>query len=159
MSNQRLFKIGDKVGTMWGDGEVADIVEKDAWPIKVFIGEGRFGEGRFESCKQDGTHYPEHKYPSIWHKGTGTPPSVGVRTEDTDKDETIRKLRADLAEADRRAGAAERENAQLRESEAKRHWWLSKAKEEAGFTDRDSFDDVWAHVLQLATKNKELSDD
>ncbi len=51
--------------------------------------------------------------------------------------------------ADRRAGAAEREAEDLRESISARSSWLRKAKQQWGVDDRVSFDVVWAEALQL----------
>jgi hypothetical protein len=65
--------------------------------------------------------------------------------------ERVRRLEADLAEADRRAGAAERVNDQLRDSASARSQWLSKAKREAGFDDAISFDVVWRETLAKAS--------
>lgn len=55
-------------------------------------------------------------------------------------------------EADRRAGAAERENAHLREANAKRAKWLRDAKDARGYSDNTSFDTVWADTCALADR-------
>lgn len=44
-------------------------------------------------------------------------------------------------------------NKMLSDSESARSWWLSKAKQDAGFPDRVSFDEVWALAL-FAYKNQ-----
>lgn len=61
--------------------------------------------------------------------------------------ENVNQLKNDLDEADRRAGAAERENARLKESAIRRSEWLRKAKAEAGYDDTVSFGEVWAEAL------------
>jgi len=66
-------------------------------------------------------------------------------------DEAERTRGADLDEADRRAGAAEQENARLRSEAAARSAWLSQAKREAGYPDSASFDVVWAEMLAKAS--------
>ena len=53
----------------------------------------------------------------------------------------------ELAEADRRAGEAERKLASLEESEYRHSCWLSKAKGEAGYHNIISFDVVWSEIL------------
>lgn len=60
------------------------------------------------------------------------------------------QLREALAEADRRAGAAEREKEQYRESNIARSDWLWRAKREAGYDSNVSFDIVWAETLAKA---------
>ncbi|MCW7556448.1 hypothetical protein NX722_28615 [Endozoicomonas gorgoniicola] len=62
----------------------------------------------------------------------------------------VSKLKSDLDEADRRAGAAEREKVRLKESAQARRDWLRRAKEEAGYHDSVSFDTVWDETLKLA---------
>ncbi|GAB3763656.1 hypothetical protein GCM10028796_17550 [Ramlibacter monticola] len=56
-------------------------------------------------------------------------------------------MRAERDEADRRAGAAERELDSLREAAAARTRWLDKAKDAAGYDRNVSFDVVWADTL------------
>src|SRR4051794_24288642 len=51
-------------------------------------------------------------------------------------------------EADRRAGAAERNVERLDDSVSKHSSWLSKAKREAGYPDNISFDVVWSDALR-----------
>lgn len=58
----------------------------------------------------------------------------------------LTSLREERDEADRRAGAAARKIADLRDTEEKRQSWLWKAKEAEGYTDNTSFDDVWDAV-------------
>lgn len=62
----------------------------------------------------------------------------------------IAELQKQLNEADRRAGAAERQMEDLKEAAAKRSNWLYKAKQEAGYDSSISFDIVWAETLALA---------
>ena len=64
-------------------------------------------------------------------------------------------LRAALREADRRAGAAEREKAELFDSHAKWQLWLSVAKRDAGYSLNASFDDVWAAALEALNEKRE----
>jgi hypothetical protein len=71
-----------------------------------------------------------------------------------DRDKLIKRLKKDLAEADRRAGAAERENAGLRDTINRNRDWLARAKKEAGYRDSVSFDVVWAETLKLACERK-----
>ncbi|EQB13271.1 hypothetical protein [Sphingobium lactosutens] len=63
--------------------------------------------------------------------------------------DTIESLRAERDDADRRAGAAEREMESLKASIAARKAWLAKAKRDAGFSDNTSFDRVWEQALPL----------
>lgn len=62
--------------------------------------------------------------------------------------DTLVKLSVELAEADRRAGAAERKAASLQKSYVARQDWLRKAKEEAGYDSSVSFDIVWRDTLK-----------
>jgi len=59
-------------------------------------------------------------------------------------------LRAELDDADRRAGAAERICAGLRDEAGKRQSWIQNAKDEAGYPRTTSFDVVWAETLERA---------
>lgn len=76
-----------------------------------------------------------------------------------EKGDVEQTLASDLAEADRRAGAAERENARLRNEASARSAWLSKAKREAGYPDSVSFDVVWAETLAKAAGGAPKDDD
>jgi hypothetical protein len=58
-------------------------------------------------------------------------------------------IRAERDDADRRAGAAERQMVELKDSAAKRRDWLDRAKEAAGFHRNVSFDRVWEQALPL----------
>lgn len=64
---------------------------------------------------------------------------------------------AERDEADRRAGAAERRNEQLREDAFRRSQWLRKAKEEAGYDDDVSFDVVWRDALAAIHARKDAA--
>lgn len=66
------------------------------------------------------------------------------------KDERIEWLEKELAEADRRAGAAERKNAYTQETLNRRIDWLYKAKKEAGYPSTTSFDVIWKETLEKA---------
>lgn len=68
----------------------------------------------------------------------------------------IESLQAQLNEADRRAGAAERENVSLRRDICDRRRWLDEAKREAGYDANVSFDVVWAEALQAKNCLSEL---
>jgi hypothetical protein len=63
----------------------------------------------------------------------------------------VRALLAERDEADRRAGAAERRCADLSDAAIKRASWLRKAKAQAGYSDRTSFDVVWSETLAKAS--------
>jgi len=67
-------------------------------------------------------------------------------TKKTAKSPEIERLRAELAEADRAAGAALRRVTSLEDSEQKRSWWLRQAKAAEGYDDATSFDEVWAKL-------------
>lgn len=60
----------------------------------------------------------------------------------------LAKVSADLNEADRRAGAAERMSASYQDSACARDRWLRKAKEEWGVDNNVSFDVVWDQALK-----------
>jgi hypothetical protein len=68
---------------------------------------------------------------------------------------TCQKLKKDLDEADRRAGAAERNNEWLRDIASRRDDWLRQAKKDAGFHDNISFDVVWEKALTAYLKHKD----
>jgi len=70
----KLFEVGDKVGTLWGDGVVVEVVD-DIMPIKVIVD----GRGCDLYFTMEGRFLLDHKHPSLWHKETGTPASVGER--------------------------------------------------------------------------------
>lgn len=55
-------------------------------------------------------------------------------------------IRAELSEADRRAGCAERKNARLEDEARKTRLWLLDAKTAEGYSDNTSFDVVWANM-------------
>lgn len=65
----------------------------------------------------------------------------------------IAKLKADLAEADRRAGAAERQMAEMTDTIARANRSIERMKEEAGYHSNVSFDVVWAETLAKANRN------
>jgi hypothetical protein len=64
----------------------------------------------------------------------------------------VARLTAELNEADRRAGAAERRCAGMDEERTARERWLRRAKEEAKYDDTVSFDVVWAETLEKARR-------
>lgn len=67
----------------------------------------------------------------------------------------IEELEAERDEADRRAGAAERRLAQLKESEFKRDNWIRERKLELGYSAHVSFDRVWEELVERANLNQE----
>lgn len=77
---------------------------------------------------------------------------------------TTEYVRADLHaavveerdEADRRAGAAERELGWLKDESRSRGQWLSEAKKKAGYEDHISFDRVFEDLLAAKEKLTEL---
>ncbi|GJD65134.1 hypothetical protein [Methylobacterium frigidaeris] len=66
------------------------------------------------------------------------------------------RLMAERDEADRRAGAAEREMASLKEEARKRRWWLDDAKRSRGYSMNTSFDVVWAETCAKADEADRL---
>ena len=69
-------------------------------------------------------------------------------------------LRSERDEADRRAGAAERQLADRNDNIMRREQWLRSAKEQRGYDRNTSFDRVWAETCTLAdrarTTNRQL---
>lgn len=63
---------------------------------------------------------------------------------------------AERDEADRRAGAAERELGWLKDESRSRNQWLSEAKRKAGCEDHISFDRVFEDLLAAKEKLKAL---
>ncbi len=57
------------------------------------------------------------------------------------------QLQATVNEADRRAGAAERQLESERDTNQRRDSWMRTAKQEAGYGNNTSFDVVWAEAL------------
>jgi hypothetical protein len=82
---------------------------------------------------------------------------VGTEWEAELRLSDLRGLLAELDEADRRAGAAERQNEYLQDSQSRRTQWLDKAKNDAGYHRNVSFDDVWREAL-TALKARRDSD-
>ena len=64
------------------------------------------------------------------------------------KRETLKQALKIISEQDRMIGELTRANDNLEDTNRRRQEWLSKAKKEAGYTDRISFDLVWAETLQ-----------
>lgn len=67
----------------------------------------------------------------------------------------VAKLESDLAEADRRAGAAERMLASAKEDIYRLETCRREYKRDWGVEDRVSFDDVWEEALALKRKFEE----
>lgn len=86
-----------------------------------------------------------------WGAKQKTPKGMETLPADCrDAADEIERLQRELAEADRRAGAAEREMAQLKKDAAARTSWLDCAKRDRGYSGWDSFDKVWAETCALA---------
>jgi len=67
------FKIGDKIDSIYGTGEVIDDDFDENYPMQV-----KFDNTRYvRTFKKDGRESGNHQFPSIWHLETGTPPCVG----------------------------------------------------------------------------------
>lgn len=66
-----LFKAGDKVGSMWGDGVVSRI-SGDGYSVCVEV-------GNILWFTMEGKNFSSDEHPSIWHKETGSAPIVGER--------------------------------------------------------------------------------
>lgn len=71
----KLFKVGDKVGTMWGDGVV---VKDDGYYLYPLVVETDDSDMK-ASFTDDGRLHADEQHPSIWHKETGSAPVVGQR--------------------------------------------------------------------------------
>jgi len=69
----KLFKVGDKVGTMWGDGAVEEDCE--GCPVGVLV----VSDGVHRTFTNDGLYRDGDTHPSIWHLETGSAPVVGER--------------------------------------------------------------------------------
>jgi Lar family restriction alleviation protein len=69
--------------------------------------------------------------------------------------ELLASMKAERDEADRRAGAAERELADLKDRQWKVDLWMEKAKEAIGYDRNASFDDVWAEALAALKEKRE----
>lgn len=68
----------------------------------------------------------------------------------------VRQLTAERDEADRRAGAAERQLVSLREDANRHQQWLDNAKRAAGHSVNTSFDIVWADALAALKDSRYL---
>lgn len=77
--------------------------------------------------------------------------------EERGSTETAEQLRAERDEADRRAGAAERQLASEVDARIRRNDWLHKAKQAWGAETTVSFDQVWAEALALKLTRQETS--
>jgi hypothetical protein len=67
---------------------------------------------------------------------------------------TLKQAIEIISEQDRMIGELTRRANYLQDSESKRQQWLDKAKREAGYDTRISFDNVWAETLAKANKIK-----
>ena len=89
--------------------------------------------------------------PKTWEKTFQGSPAVPASKA---AEEEIARLRAELAHADARAGAAERKLEHANDERARRSQWLSKAKREWGVDDNISFDVVWREALALKAQQQ-----
>lgn len=62
----------------------------------------------------------------------------------------VEEMKKIIDEADRRAGAAERQLAHLKDGAAKRERWKNDAKRQRGYEEGVSFDRVWEATCKLA---------
>ncbi len=92
---------------------------------------------------------------------------VDAKMYDTLQEEWIRRtlgedvlaqMKEDLAEADARAGKAERMLEHEREGSRARASWLEHAKREAGYNPNESFDVVW-ETASAALKEKQQKEE
>ena len=81
--------------------------------------------------------------------------AFSMRADLVETRDKIAKLTSDLAEADRRAGAAERMLESEKDTTFRRRQWTREAKEAWGTDDRESFDKVWEEALGLKYKFEE----
>ncbi|MCP1550650.1 MULTISPECIES: hypothetical protein [Methylorubrum] len=91
--------------------------------------------------------------PACWHETQVEDLLDLLRIEREAKDSALadlQRVEAERDEADRRAGAAEREAESDREGTRKRNSWLHQAKLQAGYSTGVSFDKVWAETLEKA---------
>lgn len=69
----------------------------------------------------------------------------------------VQAIRLERDEADRRAGAAERELANERKSAETSASWVSKAKAQWGVNDNTSFDVVWEQAMAMKSNQKTVT--
>jgi hypothetical protein len=75
--------------------------------------------------------------------------SANQTLEACEANQKVVQLQAELNEADRRAGAAERKLAEETSSRIRRNSWLREAKREWGAHKNASFNSVWEEALAL----------
>jgi len=72
--SEEIFKVGDILGSMWGDCELEEFYPKHERPIGI-----RLASGTYKVLNEDGTADNDSVFPSIWHKETGTAPTIRER--------------------------------------------------------------------------------
>lgn len=99
---------------------------------------------------------------SMWHDCEEEPKtyvefkeSFASVTEAVDAWNAVNPVVTELAEADRRAGEAERKMADMQDTIYKHRCWNDEAKDAAGYHRNVSFDIVWAETLQKAKERDE----
>jgi len=71
------FKIGDKIGSIYGTGEVVCDDFLGPYPVQV-----KFDNSQAtRAFREDGREVESHLFPSIWHLKTGSPPVIGEGPE------------------------------------------------------------------------------
>lgn len=70
-----LFKVGDRVATVWGDGIVSQTDHRGDYPVVVKLDDD--STEAQPTFTADGLGYFEHRHPTVWHKKTGSAPVVG----------------------------------------------------------------------------------
>ena len=75
--SEQLFRVGDAVDSIWGEGKVTNIDLLDE-VMSVRVNDGASAD-RYMKLQFDGRVSIWTKHPAVWHKETGTPPKVGER--------------------------------------------------------------------------------
>lgn len=88
-------------------------------------------------------------YEALANYGMALPPAVTLSLLDE-----IDQLKADLGDADRRAGEAERTKADLVDYKKATQRWLEQAKLDEGFHRNDTFDSAWNGVRAQRDRHK-----
>ena len=97
--------------------------------------------------------------PACIHLTADMASNCPVCTATQDQPVSVEDLIRERDEADRRAGAAERDMERLKESAAARAQWLSRAKGQRGYDDHISFDHVWKDTCEAADASGRLTAD
>ena len=104
-------------------------------------------EGRILSVISESAPSPEAAGGPNDHHGNGLIPSPATNGQLQELRRTIERLTRERDEADRRAGAAERELASARETLACHSRSRERMKDEAGYDRNVSFDIVWSDLM------------